>query len=237
MFEIEMKNSKRLERDLIKMRSRALPYAVRNTLNSLAFDARKEAQAFITKEMVNRNKFTVNSIRVDRARGVNIESMKSVVGSIAPYMLVQEEGGSKDRKSGKTVAIPTGASAGQRNAVPRTRLPRGMNKMQRIALQRGNLSRAKNRKQRNAIAISMSKGGFAYLDLGRRKGIFKISKAGKPTMMHDLTRTSVEIKKTEWMKKSSDESYSRREKFYVESLKYQMSRMGLGGWIQSRTLY
>lgn len=221
----------------MRMRSRAIPYATRNTLNSLAFEARKQAQEFIGKEMVNRNKFTKNSIRVDKARGLDIASQQSSFGSLADYMAVQEEGGTKKRKTGKSVVIPTGFSAGQKGAKPRTRLPRGMNRMQRIALQRGALSKAKNRKQRNAIAISMSRGGYAYLDLGRRKGIFKIAKSGKPTMVHDLTRAQVTIKATHWMQKSADKARAKTGEFYAKSLKFQMERMGLGGWLQARTMY
>lgn len=221
MFQISDKGIKKLERDLKRMKSKALPYATRSTLNSMAFFARKEAQANIKEKMTLRNTFTVNSVRVDRAKGLNISTQEAVVGSIAQYMDDQEFGGVKRRRRGRSVSIPTAASAGQSGA--RTRLPRAAYKMGAIALRSGRV--AVNRKQRNAIAIATNLGGFAYLDLGTRKGIFKIAKNGRPTMLHDITRPSVRIPATKWLLPASTSAAAKRGEFYRSALDYQLARL------------
>lgn len=222
MFQLNDQDLKRMEDNLKRIRSTALPYATRQTLNDMAFFARKEAQSSIQSSMTLRNKFTVSSVRVDRARGSNISTQNAVTGSIAPYMDEQEFGGVKNRKRGRTVAIPTPASAGQSGR--RTRLPRAAYKLGAIALRSGGIRRAANRKRRNAIAIATSLGGFAYLDLGRRKGIFRIAKDGKPTMLHDLTRSQVRIPVNKWLLPASQSAASKRGDFYRRALDYQLRR-------------
>lgn len=225
MFQLNDQDIKKMEKRLQRMSASAIPFATKATLNSMAFGARKEAQNIIQQRMTLRNKFTVSSVRVDQARGTSIPAQKSVVGSIAPYMDEQEFGGTKNRKSGKSVGIPTGFSAGQRGARPRTRLPRAAYKMATIQLRRGG-RRGANAKQRNAIAIATSLGSFAFLDLGRRKGIFKIDKKGNPTMVHDLSRKSVRIPQLKWMKPAVDHVVGKRGEFYTKALQFQLDRLG-----------
>ena len=224
MFSINDRDVRALERRLKLIKSRALPFATREVLNRTAFDARYEAQSFINREMVLRNKYTVNSIRVDRAQGLNISTQKSVMGSIADYMDEQEEGGTKNRKRGASVSIPTSFSAGQRGARPRTRMPRSAFKMSAINLRR-NASKAKNQRQMNAINIATSLGGFTYLNLGKRRGIFKIDKKGNPTMVHDFSRTSVRIPATHWMTRSTQKALLKQPITYKRALDYQISRL------------
>lgn len=223
MFQLNDKDLKRLERRLQSLNSKGLPFATRETLNKMAFHARKESQQLITTRMVLRNRFTVSSVRVDRARGSNIGSQQSVTGSIASYMDEQEFGGVKRPRSGMGVTIPTPASAGQSGT--RTRLPRAALKMGAIAIRSGQVRRAANQRQRNAITIATSKGGFAYLDLGRRKGIFKIAKDGTPRMLYDLTRRSVQIPALKWLWPSSQSAASKRSEFYRSSLEFQLGRL------------
>ena len=222
MFGINDRELKEMERRLTEVRRKAIPFATRKTLDDMAFFARTEAQKIITDKMVLRNRFTISSIRVDRAKGSNISTQRSVIGSIASYMDEQEYGGRK-RGRGGAVAIPTAASAGQ--AGRRTRLPRAAFKMGAIALRNGGRRRGANRKQQNAIAIATSKGGFAFLDLGNRKGIFKIDKKGNPRMMHDLTRRSVTIPATKTILPASNKALDKRFDFYRRALEFQLSRL------------
>lgn len=225
MFSIDDRDLKKLEKRLRTLNSKGLPFATREVLNKLAFESRRESQQLITREMVLRNKYTVNSIRVDRARGSNIAAQQSTVGSVADYMDEQEHGGVKNRKQGRSVGIPTSFSAGLgRGMRPRTRLPRGIYKMANIALRRG-VRRGVNQKQQNAINIATSLGGFTYLDLGRRRGIFKIDKKGNPTMVHDLTRASVKIPATKWMQRSVDRVLPKRVDYYRTALEFQLARL------------
>lgn len=225
MFQINDRDVKKLERRLRQINERALPFATRSTINEMAFGSQKLARGDIKSKMVLRNKFTVSSVRVDQARGLNIASQKARMGSIADYMDEQEFGGTKQRKTGRSVGIPTSFSAGQRGARPRTRLPRKAYQMAQIMLRKGT-KRGENAKQQNAINIATSLGGFTYLDLGKRKGIFKIDKKGNPTMVHDLSRASVRIPALKWMKPSVDSIVERRGEFYAKALNFQLSRMG-----------
>jgi len=97
--------------------------------------------------------------------------MYAVVGSPNPYMLKQETGGVQRG------SVPTGVSAGEgRNTPPRKKLVRQANKLGAIAL--GQRYRRGSRKQRNAVAlrVAASSGNpFVFLDLGKRKGLFRVS--------------------------------------------------------------
>lgn len=198
-FEYKREQIEQLERDLEKFSKKAVPFATRFYLNGIAFEARKQWQQQIDRKMIQRNKFTRNSIRVERVTGLNMRTMHSVVGSIAPYMDDQEFGGTKLPKSGEHVAIATGASANQEGQKPRTKLPIPSNRMRKIRLS-GRSIKASNRRQRNAIAIRQAKASgnkFVYLETARNKGIFRITGAranSKLKMIHDLTRRSVAIK-------------------------------------------
>lgn len=224
MFQIDDREIKKLERRLRDINKRAIPFATKATLNDMAFGSQRLAKGEIQAKMTLRNKYTSSSIRVEQARGTDIQSQKSIMGSIADYMDEQEFGGTKSRKTGRTVGIPTSFSAGQRGARPRTRLPRKAYQMAKIVLRRGG-RRGTNAKQQNAINIATSLGGFTFLDLGRRKGIFKIDKKGNPTMVHDLSRASVRIPATKWMKPSVDAIVRRRGEFYAKALNFQLSRL------------
>ena len=220
MFNIETGAIKDLEKRLQDIKSKALPYATRQTLNDTAFAAQKIIKADLPGRFILKNKYVLRSIRVDQARGSKISAQQSIVGSTAPEMATQEEGGFKYRKAGRAVGIPTGFSAGQTNR--RTKLPRKAYQMATIALRRG--AKGHSRKQRNLIAFKENQGGFAYMDLGRRKGIFKINKRGVK-MVHDLSRASVRIKKNEWMKPAGAEALRMLPAFYADALRYQLARL------------
>lgn len=225
MFNINDRDLRRLERRLINIRERALPFATKETINKMAFEAQKESRNEIKTRMVLRNKYTEQSIRVDQARGLNIPSQRAVMGSTADYMDEQEFGGTKQRKRGRAVGIPTSVAAGMgRGARPRTRLPRAAMKMGAIMLRRGG-RRGVDKKQQVAINIATTKGGFTYLDLGRRKGIFKIDKKGNPTMIYDLTRASVRIPALKWMAPAVERATEKRGEFYRRALEFQLNRL------------
>ena len=225
MFDIDTRQLHGLERRLERLNSRGLPYATRQTMNDLAFESRAVARAELPTRMVLRNKHAINSIQVTKATSLNISQQAAHVGSIADYMATQETGGIKTKQGGAAVAIPTTTAAGQgRNAKPRTRLPRAALKMGAIHLKRIAASRnAKNRKQRNAIAMATSD-KYVFLDLGRRKGIFRKDKGGGVTMLHDLTRASVQIPKNEWLKPATEAAERKLPGFYKRALEFQLRR-------------
>ncbi|ARB06240.1 hypothetical protein SppYZU01_03 [Shewanella phage SppYZU01] len=233
MFGVDNRDIRELERDLKTFANRAYPYATRQTLNDTAFQAQRIAREDVRNDMVLRNRFTVQSIQVDQARTLAVSRQAATVGSIADYMEDQEFGATKAKKGSEGVAIATSYSAGQgQDAQPRTRLPRKPNKLANIQLQ-NKRRRGSSRKQRNLIAIkdaAASGNKFVFLDLGRRKGIFRVTggkRNPKIRMVHDLSNQSVVIPKNPWLKPAFDESLRMLPAFYADALRFQLRRNGL----------
>lgn len=183
------------------MSDRALPYAARFYLNGVAFRHRKHWQDEIKTTFIQRNQFTVRSVRVETTRSLNLRTMETVTGSIADYMDDQEFGGTKTPRRGDNVNIPTARAAGQaRGTNPRTRTIRKHNKLMNVRLKKGRIT-AQSKRQRNLIAVKEAvKSGrrFVYLSLNDRQGIFRVTgskKRPKVDMVHDLSRKSITITK------------------------------------------
>lgn len=229
MITLNDKDLKKYERDLQTFANRAYPYATRHTVNSAAFKAQEISRDTVRKSMVTRNKFTERSIQVDKARTLSVRRQAAVVGSIADYMETQEFGGVGNSSTGKGVAIATSYSAGQEGQRPRTRLPRKPNKMANIMLQKRK-KRGSTRKQQNFIAVreaAQSGRKYLYLDLGRRRGIFKVTggkRKPKIKMIHDLTRSSVAIPRNPWLAPAVAETEKFIPGFYRDALKFQLQR-------------
>ena len=232
MIKIDTKQIKEYERDLKSFADRAYPYATRFTVNTAAFKARELSQDNIRTDMVLRNRFTVSSVRVEQARTLAVSRQYAVVGSIADYLETQEFGGTKQSSSGKGVAIATSYSAGEEGQRPRTRLPRRPNKMANIQLQKRRKA-GSSRKQQNFIAVQQAaKSGqkYIYLDLGRRRGIFRVTggkRKPKLKMVQDLTRSSVVIPKRPWLAPAVRDTEKFIPKIYEDALKFQLQRNNL----------
>lgn len=195
--DVDVRQFRELAARFEQLSSRSLPYAMRNALNAVAFDARTEWQRRIARSMTLRNKYTERSLRVVKVQSNRIDAMEARVGSTLDYMAKQELGGRETSKGKHGVPIPTSSAAGQSmKARPRTRSVRRKNYLSAIHLAR---SVGGSRQRRNAVAIKMAKsrtGGVAYLDLGKRKGLFAIPKGkrAKPRMLYDLTRKTVTVR-------------------------------------------
>jgi hypothetical protein len=196
-FKVDLSKAEQLAKDLGALHQRGIPYALRDTLNRSAFAARREWPEQMRKRMTLRNRWTERSIRVERAQGLDPNNMHAVVGSLSDYVETQEFGGVVKPRRGDHKAIPTPSAAGQsQNTRPRTRLVRRQNWLSAIHLQ----SQTKGgSKQENAIAIKTAAktGGVAFLDLGRRKGLFRVTGAGRRKrvrMLWDLSKPSVTVK-------------------------------------------
>ena len=237
MIDFDDRELKALEQDMKNFAADAIPYASRNTVNTLAFATRKRGQDNIRDKMVTRNRWTVGSVRVNTTKSLNMRQMAAVVGSTEDYMKDQEFGATKTKKGSEGVAIPTAYSAGQgEDARPRTRLPRKPNKMQNITL-RNRKGKAKSRRQANLLAVQAAANSgnkYAFLDLGRRKGIFRVT-GGKRNprvkMVWDLTRQSVRINPTPWLGPAvQDASRLDGPRIMLQSLQFQAKRRRLFGY-------
>ena len=232
MFKLNDRDIQEFEKDLKTFADRAYPFATKATLNRGAFETQKIARKDIRVKMVTRNKFTEQSVQVEQARTLNVNRQAATVGSIADYMEKQEFGGMERRGGSEGVAIATGYSAGQEGQQPRTRVPRKGNKLQNIRLQ-NRRTKGKTRQQRNLIAIQQAattSNKFVFLDLGRRKGIFKVT-GGKRNprikMVHDLTRQTIRIPRNPWLKPAVDRVQVLMPGFYKDALIFQLKRNNL----------
>lgn len=210
---VDMRAMHRAVAKMDAINKRAMPHAIRDTLNMLAFSARRDMQRRMGQQMTLRNRYTTRSIAVDKARGVMVPAMESRVGSLQPYMATQELGGTVSSKGRHGVTIPTSTASGEgMSARPRKRLVRRANWLSAIRLAgRGSGSA----KQRNAIAISRAiRSGTrtAFLDLGQRKGIVRImggKRRPKVRMLWDMSKRSVRIKANPTLQPSMDAAQRR----------------------------
>lgn len=222
----------KLEAWLAVLNDRAIPFATKSALNSTAFLSRKVAQKFtIPQKMTLRNKHAVGSVRVEMAKTLRISKQESKVGSIVDYMADQEFGAIKPTRGKEGVRITTNFAAGQPDSQkPRTKVARGANKIRKIQLKRGK-RKGKSRKQRNLIAIAeagKSNNKYVFLNLGRRKGIFRVvgrSKTRRIKMVHDLTKPSVKIPRNPWLQPATKSAFRLMPKFYIKALNFQIDRI------------
>lgn len=233
MFKIDTKDIKRLEDDLKTFAFRAFPFATKSTLNRSAFEAQSAARANVSKDMIERNKFTKQSILVEKAKTLNVRRQSATVGSIADYMEDQEFGGVKRSQGKQGVPIATSYSAGEgMNSGARTRVPKRANALQNIQLNKKR-GRGKNKRQRNLIAVkeaAASGNKYVYLELQKKKGIFKVvdgKRRPKLRMVHDLTEQSVTIPKSQWLRPAVQRVEVLMPEFYREALIFQLKRHNL----------
>lgn len=184
----------KLFRDLEKFRAKAIPFAMRTTLNETAFAARKLWAEEIDRRLVTRNTFTTRSLRVERATGRTVAGMRAIVGSTAPYMGDREVASREERGP-----VPTTVASGEgRSGKPRRRLVRRPNRIGAIALPEK--VRMGSRRQRAAVTIAMAarKGHrYVFLELERRKGFVRVSggkRRPKLDMLWDTSRKSHTVK-------------------------------------------
>ena len=229
MITINDTQIRKYERDLKTFAERAYPFATRQTINSAAFKAQGKAKENVRNDMVLRNRYTEQSIRVNKAGTLNVARQIATVGSIADYLERQEFGGTKHSQGSGNVAIATSYSAGQKGQRPRTKLPVRTNRMMSIQLQKRRKV-GKNKRQQNLIAVreaATSGRKFLYLDTGRRKGIYRVTggkRKPKIKMVQDLTRSSVVIPKNPWLAPAVRDTEQYMPSIYVEALRFQLQR-------------
>ena len=241
---VDIHKARELEKQLKDFKFKAWPFAVRGMLNGAAFKAREIAQKRISTDMVTRNKFTTQSVRVDRATGVMVRNMQSKVGSVAEYMETQEFGGVKTNKGGKSSPLPTGVASGEgENARPRRRLPRPQMKLENIVLNKGRRNtKARGRKQALLIkvieAVETKKRLIYHESKRGRKGIYMVKGGrsrgkwkgrGWPTgarmfMVHDMSSNARVIPKSPWLKPSVEATQRGMPRMYVRELQRQIDR-------------
>jgi hypothetical protein len=227
MITVELKGDKRMLADLAKMRSKAIPYAIKNALNTAAFETRTIWQREIKSVFTNRNTYTANSVRVEQASTTNLVAK---VGSIADYMDTQEEGGSVKGKTGHIKAIPMAKARGGANtSLVRSRFYLGAIQVAHPALRGG-------RRQQNAVAIAIARKQGKKVALLTRpsggKGLFLLGAGTKrklnTRLLWDVSRGSVRVKPSHTLERAVAMVKPKLEHMMAASLTQQMQRFSIG---------
>lgn len=233
MIRIDNKALKAFSAKLEIINHKAIPFAVRNTLNVAAFETQKEARAGIGKKMILRNKFTTRSILVNKVKGLRAGAMQSSVGSTQSYMVDQEFGGTRRKNGKRGVPLATGYASGEGDiSSPRKRLPRLANTLRRIRLTRRS-NKGKTRRQRNLITVrqaAKSSNRFIFLNTGRSKGIYRVlggKRKPRIKMVFNLSHESVRIPRNPWLAPAVAKVTKKIANIHFRSLRFQLNRLRL----------
>lgn len=230
---LDDKELKRFERDLKEFASRAFPFATKQTVNQGATRAQGAAKRIIRKKMVLRNKRTIQGIRVEQTRTLQVRRQIAIVGSLDPWMEDQEFGSTRVSRGRRGRPQTTSQGSGEGDvARPRKRLARPANTLRRIKLSRRKRVGARGTRRRALIAVKVAqKRGdkHIFMDLGGSKnavGIFKVTKRGIKLVQAMGLRSHV-VPARPWLKPAVDEIIPHMPAIYRQSLKFQMKRHGL----------
>ena len=219
MLKIDTRDLKRLGRDLHTFAHKAAPYACRDALNQQAFTGRKLWKAKMEREFVLRNKWTAGSIRVEKAKGLNVHAMQSVLGSVSSYLDEAESGQTKHGRGKHGVALPTSASAGQsEGSQPRLKPVRRPYTLK--AIQLTDRSSHPKKSIRRLITIRRArKAGlkFAFLETPKSAGIYRImggKRRPKIRMLWNISRGTVVSPPHPTLGPTADLVRRKSERFY-----------------------
>lgn len=233
---IEIRGLDAMQRELEQLAKRSIPYAARETVNGLAFAGRKIWQEQMAESLTLRNAFTQRRALVERATGSRMSDLQATLGHTEDYMRRLEQGiGERARRGG--LAIPTEAAAGQAKGS----LPAGRKRAVRPSLVIRVLGKIKRqsssmpRKARNARAVREAiKNGsrLAYLELDRRRGIYKIMGGRKRPQirkLYDLSRRAVPLPRVPTLQRTLDLALLQGPDIALAALQRQLDRLGSRG--------
>ncbi len=229
--DVDLKDTKRFEKDLKNFKSKALPYASRAYVNEQAFAAMKDWKESLPSKMKLRNKFTTNSIRVDKTSSLDINRQQSIVGSLAPYMQTQEDGGTETKSGKHGVPLPA-AAPGKRKTRGRISRARQFGNISIMPTVKGHRSR----KIAVALAMAAKRGGpqYAFLQLRKgRKGIYQLDPSRKRLAVKkvwDLSKSSVTTPKNPTMQPAVQSMAKRRDAMWRNALLFQLKRHKILGY-------
>jgi hypothetical protein len=192
--EIDTRGFDKLLKQLEDVKTKAVPYAMREYVNSAAFAARTGYIERAKANMVLRSKWTEKSVQVDKAKSLKVSDQQAVVGSVADYMATQESGATEGKHGQHGVPIP--AAAPGRRKGRKSKTPTA-NQLSRLTLASRGVKGIRQKRNAAAIAIAGRRGGgVVFLDLRKTKGLFRVS-AGKKNLrikkLWDLSKGRITI--------------------------------------------
>lgn len=244
-FGVDASEFVELENTLDRLSEKAIPNAVRNTLNTLARETSDKARATLPSLFTLRNKHASNSIRAYSCRERRkINSMFSEAGSIAGYLAAQEEGFTvsggpnvHDPKQG--VAIPTGSAAGQPSG-KRTgakQAPRRLTRLKPPFVPP--MYAGKSPKQNLLVALNQAlKAKAKTVILGKQQGmthlgVYAVGQAqyeGRGWahgltigMLYMLDKSSTVTPPHRWLEPASDQTARSRADVYIRMMERQLA--------------
>jgi hypothetical protein len=198
MLRIDNRDLKRLARTLERDTKVGFNYAVRESLNRVAFATRREWQGEMRRTFELRNNWTTGSVRVEKARGLRVETMQSVVGSLADYMETQEDGGTVHGRGTQGYRRPTA------RAKPAGKMVRPRFRMKRLKLTTRDLAQYGSTRQKVAVATrkAYAEGAkFVFLDISREsRGMYQVMgsrRRPRLRLIWDMSPDSIRIPKHE----------------------------------------
>lgn len=181
MLTIKSAETIRYATELQHFAKKSVPYALRDTLNDLAFTANRQWKTEMDEQFVLRNNYVVNSRRVVKAKGKRLDAMESRVGSVFDGMFIQEFGGVQHAGEKHGHRVPTSAAAGQYGASPRTKRVRPGARINRLNFTNPKASRFSSAAQRIAVALRLAAARgekYTFIENDNTAGIYRI-KGGK----------------------------------------------------------
>ena len=239
MIKANLLETEELVKELKTFKKLAFPFATKMTLNRTAEQAKDYAHQLISKNMIERNKWTKGSVKSKGTYTLDVNKQASEMGSFEDYMGVQEEGGTKTPYGKHGVAIPTGYAAGQEGAKPRTKLPKAANKLKNIQMTHFKVKgRSGKQKLLRQVNLAVRVGAkYIFWDGGasmKKRGIYKIvggkatvrgwPKGAKMKMVYSLSKKIVTIPANKWMEPAAIKASKDSDKFYREALLMQIKR-------------
>jgi hypothetical protein len=232
---LDLRGVDEMQRHLETIAKKAVPYAARETLNTLAFRGRAIWQEEMASSLTLRNKFTQRGARVDMARTLRVDSMEATLGHTEDYMYRLEHGKS-ERAAQKWRPIPTEVAAGQaygslgggrKKAVKRANIIKTLGSLKTKGF------RGRSRKAQNARAITQAaKSGkrLALLDLGNRKGIYRVmgKKKLKVRKLYDLSRKVTPMPRIPTLQRTLDKTLTLAPRIAYEAMQKQLHRHHVG---------
>ena len=225
----DSRDIRQLEQNLGRMLGSAMPYAVRNTLNTMAFNGRRYWAANMEKSFILRNHWTKASTRVERVPGgQSIMSMKSRLGSVEEYVKQQELGHARrsEGKHGYPWATPFASGEATQ---PRQRIVRKAKRLAQLNIHRSKgHTRAATMKAIHEAKAKSPANRYVLIRRGAIVGIHHVGggkKNPKLKKVYDLSRRTIRPKQAKTLEPASRRAWADGRDIYAKSLRWQLAKM------------
>ena len=227
VFQADFRDAVRLTTKLQILNRQGIPFATRHALNAWAIEGRGRAQDNIKSSMILRNRWTLGSVRFAFADRGPVASQASRVGATTAYLSRQESGGTERATGAHGLPIPSAYASGEDGATQRRKLVKRRFSVARIQFNTPARVRSiRNRKRRAFVSVQHArrhKQKFVFLDLGRSKGIFRVTQR-RIRMVHDVSRKTVTTPRNPWLEPINAHAPSSITRHYVKALRFQLRR-------------